>query len=253
MRRHLSVLGLWARCSLYKILGVIAVMCIAEYMLFYFNMKREITVYEATDTFSRPEMLIDRSGVFLCFAAAFIIITLFLIISGCQFSSKVSYTVKRLSINEKRVFLYQCIYNLFIYALFWSVQTILCICMMKHYIAQTPIEFFGEQNIFLAFYRSTRLHALLPLSDGILWVRNALIFVMLGLAAAEFPYLQRNGKKSVTIIALGLYIVALWKQDISPIASLVSTIFVAIVVISSVCYQVLIKEDGGDESEEKDY
>ena len=254
MKRHLSVLGLWARCSLYKILGVIAVMGIAEYMLFYFNMKREITVYEATQAFSRPEMLIDRSGVFLCFAIAFILITLLLIIPGCQFGSKVSYTVKRLSINEKYVFLYQAIYNMLIYALLWSIQVILCVCMLKQYTAQTPIEFLGEQNIFLAFYRSTRLHALLPLSNGILWARNALLLVTLGLSSAEFPFLQRKGKKSVTIIALVLYTVALWKQNVSTaLACLVSTGFVAIIVIYAICYQVIIKEDADDESKENDY
>ena len=254
MRKHLSVLGLWVRCSLYKILGVIAIMGIAEYMLFYFNLKREMTVYEATETFSRPEMLIDRSGIFICFAAAFVLITLLLIMSGCQFSSKVSYTIKRLGVNEKYVFLYQCIYNLLIYALLWSVQVILCICMLKSYTAHTPIEFFGEQNIFLAFYRSTRLHPLLPLSNGILWARNAVLLVSLALCTAEFPYQQRRGKKSVTAIALMLYTVALWKQDASTaLACLVSTALIATVVIVSVCHQVLIKEENGNDSEEKDY
>ena len=254
MRRHLSVLGLWARCSLYKILGVIAVMGIAEYMLFYFNMKREITVYEVTQAFSRPEILIDRSGIFLCFAISFVIVTLFLILAGCQFSSKVSYTLKRLRINEKWIFVYQAIYNLLAYTLFWAVQVIICVCMLKLYTVHTPIEFLGEQSIFLAFYRSTRLHALLPLSNGILWARNALLLVTLGLSSAEFPFLQRKGKKSVTIIALMLYTVVLWKQDTSTaLGCLVSTVFVAIFVIYAICYQVIIKEGADDESKENDY
>ena len=190
MRRHLSVLGLWARCSLYKILGVIAVMCTAEYMLFYFNMKREITVYEATYTFSRPEMLIDRSGVFPCFAAAFIIITLFLIMSGCQFSSKVSYTVKRLSINEKRVFLYQCIYNLFIYALFWSVQTILCICMMKHYKLPQNINFAFDQCVRDLQFVASKLNMSYQKVNILIFVIGFLLTITIHICYAFLAYIN---------------------------------------------------------------
>ena len=107
MRKHISVLGLWIRCSLYKILGILAIMSITEYMLFYFTLNNERLAYEATGTFSRPEAIIDHSGIFLCFSAAFIVITMLLSIYGCQFGSKTSYTLQRLSINEKYVFLYQ--------------------------------------------------------------------------------------------------------------------------------------------------
>ena len=92
MRKHLSVFGLWARCSLYKILAVLAVMSVAEYMLFYIIMSKESAIYEAIGTFSRPENLIDRSGVFLCFAVAFLVITALITVYGCQFSSKTGYT-----------------------------------------------------------------------------------------------------------------------------------------------------------------
>lgn len=246
-------MGLWARCSLYKILGILAVMSIAEYMLFYITMKKEGVIYDATEIFSRPENIIDRCGVFICFAAAFLLITALLSVYGCQFGSKTGYTVCRLRISEKYVFLYQSIYNLLVYSLLWSVQTVLCVFMLKIYMSQAPAELVGDQSVFMAFYRSTQLHALLPFSDGILWARNIILIVLLSVGAAEFPYLQRRGKKSATVIALALYTVALWKQDISPVGCLVSTVFVALVVISAVCYHLFVKEGSDDETEKTDY
>lgn len=253
MRKHLSVLGLWARCSLYKILGVLAVMGITEYMLFYFTIQKECLVYKVTDTFSRPEFIIDRSGVFICFASAFLIITVLLSVYGCQYGSKTGYTLRRLSVNEKYVFLYQAIYNLLVYLLLWTFQVILCFLMLKDYVFRVPAEFLGDQSLFLAFYRSDCLHSILPLSDGMLWARNALLLVTLSIGAAEFPYLQRRGKKSATVIALSLYTVALWKQELSPLGRLISTIFVAIVVIYATCYQLFFKEETADDKEETDY
>ena len=253
MRRHLSVFGLWVRCSLYKILVVIAIMGLAEYMLFYFTMKNGLSVYEATQTFARPENIIDTSGIFVCFAVAFLIITALISVYGCQFGAKTGYTLQRLSISEKYVFLYQCVYNLTIYILLWSSQVILCFLMLREYTVHAPTEFWGEQSIYLAFYRSTRLHALLPLSDVTMWVRNALLLVCLALVTAEFPYLQRRGKKSFTVVALALYTVALWKQDITPIGSMVSMVFVAIVVLSAVCYQLFLKEDTNGDNQDVDY
>ena len=253
MRKHLSVFGLWARCSLYKILAVLAVMSVAEYMLFYIIMSKESAIYEAIGTFSRPENLVDRSGVFLCFAVAFLVITALITVYGCQFSSKTGYTLRRLRINERYVFLYQSLYNLLVYALLWSIQTVLCIFMLKFYISQAPAELVAEQSVFMAFYRSARLHALMPLSDGITWARNILLLVLLSVCSAEFPYLQRRGKKSATVIALALYTVALWKQDISPVGCLVSTVFVAIVAISAVVYHLFVKEESENETEETEY
>jgi len=253
MKKHLSVFGLWVKCSFYKIACLIAIMSIVEYMLFSISLKNEIKAYEITRNFSRPEFIFDRSGAFVCFGVAFIVITLLLSIYGCQFSCKTSYTLQRLRINEKYVFLYQGLYNLMVYVLLWFVQLLLCIFMMNNYIMQAPEEFWDTQSIFLAFYRSTRLHSIIPLSDGILWARNVLLLVMLALSSAEFPYLQRRGKKSATVIALSLYTVALWKQDIAPVASLVSTVFIAIAVFSSVAYQIFFKEDTGVESEDNNY
>ena len=253
MRKHISVLGLWIRCSLYKILGILAIMSIVEYMLFYFTLNNELSVYEITGTFSRPEALIDRSGIFLCFATAFIVITVLLSIYGCQFGSKTSYTLQRLSINEKYVFLYQSVYNSFVYILFWSAQTVLCILMLKNYTSQAPTEFIGEQSVLLAFYRSTRLHPLLPFSDIMLWARNIILLIALSLGAAEFPYIQRRGKKSVTVIALALYTVVLWKQDISPLGSLISCILIAIAVLVSVSYQLFAKEETEDGNKDISY
>ena len=58
------------------------------------------------------------------------------------------------------------------------------------------------QTVFLAYYRSDLFHALLPLDDIIIWIRNFLVCIGLGIAAAAFPYRQREGKFGSEIVVL---------------------------------------------------
>ncbi len=84
----------------------------------------------------------------------------------------------------------------------WAVQLLISYALCKWYIAKVDPALTGAQTIFLAFYRSDFLHSILPLSELSRWIRNVLLLVCLGLAAAHFPYRQRRRKVGVTMIVM---------------------------------------------------
>ena len=136
------------------------------------------------------------------FAVCFVAMAVLLSKTGCEYGSKQGYMLKRLSVSERNVFVWQSIYNSFCFFMLWSVQTLLAYAFCKLYLAKVDPMLTSGQTIFLAFYRNNFLHSLLPLSEVSRWIRNILLLGCLGLAAAHFPYRQRRGKVEVTIIAM---------------------------------------------------
>ncbi|MDD2375535.1 MAG: hypothetical protein PHQ55_07510 [Eubacteriales bacterium] len=93
MRKHLSILMLLARSSVYKIITLLAVMTAVEAILFY----RAISL---SDTML--EVVVDRSYISFVFAAACVLMTIILWLPGCEFGSKTGYTIKRLGRENQR-------------------------------------------------------------------------------------------------------------------------------------------------------
>ncbi|MFQ9916376.1 MAG: GntR family transcriptional regulator [Flavonifractor plautii] len=63
-------------------------------------------------------------------------------------------------------------------------------------------EFSGPQALFLACYRDSYLHSLLPLDDCLLWVRNLSMCAALGTAAASFSFQRRMGRRAFAVLPL---------------------------------------------------
>ena len=245
MKKHLSVLGLFASSSLFKIMAVIVAMCAAEFIFFYLEFREAIGAYESVVEISRPEKMVENSGMFFCFGVAFIIITVILCLSGTNYTSKCEYTLKRLRVSESFVFLYKSVFNVIAYMIMWVAQAAVCFLAVKYYVASAPVDAIGSQTAFLAFYRSELLHATVPMADISVWVRNIVSVLTIGVCAAEFPYLERRKRFSVAVIAFGIYTILNWKIDLDSLIMTVFTIVIAIIVLSSVAYHVL-----GDTEEE---
>lgn len=230
MKQHLSVFMLMVRSSFYKILGLLALMAVAEATLFHF----------ALDGGANLEHVVKYSRITYPFYIVFVLLTLLLCSAGCEFGSKTGYTLRRLSISEKRVFFWQCVYNTAAYLLFWAVQVLVAVALCTAYVtvfADSP--YITHQTLFLAFYRSDFLHSLLPMENILFWVRNLLFFVSLGVTTAHFPYSQRRRSKFYHIYLLApLFLVSfVWRGYSGPEIDI--TIIVCAVFLILSLYRVL--------------
>ena len=101
MKKQISVLGLIARHSFYKILLVLLLLCVAEIFLFSRALARAEETYLAIGSFPRPESLISGSGFGFLLAAAFFVIFALLCLTANEYGAKSGYTVRRLLIDER--------------------------------------------------------------------------------------------------------------------------------------------------------
>ena len=234
MKKHLSILGLFARQTLLPILGVLIFVSGIQWISFQLNLRHALTAYAADvgASFPQLEVLLPRSAVYAYFALGYLLITALLCLANCQFRTQTSYTLRRLSVGERTVFLWQWLYNARIYLLLWLCQVILSYALCLCYLNAAPADTIGVQTIFLAFWRSEFLHALLPLTDMALWIRNGFLLIALSLAAAIFPHRQRRGKYSGSVIALIPYVLITFARGIAEWAHVGLTVTVAFLVLA---------------------
>ncbi len=251
MKKYLSVFGLYARSSIYRVLGVLLVMGGAEAGLFMAKLQAALADYnnpQGVTEFGRgPELLhfeeiLEKCHIPLCFMVAFILITVFLCLPGTEFQSKTGYTLRRLSISERSVLLIQWMYNIMVYSILLAVQVLFCFVLSQVYISQVLAEFIGNQTVFLAFYRSEFLHALLPLSEAGMWLRNVFLVIGLGFAAAEFSYNQRKKGYGVAIVALGLFAILSFQTEMGSFGSIFFTMIVVAFYVGNALYNLFRKE-----------
>lgn len=243
LKKHLSVFGLFIQSSIYKILTVLLLMTVAEASLFHFQLRRALAQAEAIGKLTRLEDMIGNSYLGLCFALAFVLISIILCCVGTEYFSKCGYTLKRLSVSERQTFFHQAVYNMFVYLLLWAIQVLISYLLCQYYISLAPANILSNQTVFLAFYRNQLLHGLLPLSEGWLWIRNGIFILSLSFAAAEFPFKQRRKKFGASMVALCIYTIFMFAVEIGWMTGAVSSIVVGLVVIGEMLYTVLQKED----------
>lgn len=194
MKRYGSVLALLARSSIYKILALLAAATAAECALFGWWLRRGVPEEEGFGL----EAILAQSGVLYAFGAAALAVCLALALTGCAFSSRTGYTLRRLQIPEWQVALLQFGYNALALLVLWGWQAAVALGLCRWFAAACPDQT-TTQTIFLAFYRSPFLHAVLPLQNAVIWWRNGLLLVTLAATAAAFPYDQRRGRKPLAL------------------------------------------------------
>ncbi len=201
LKKHISVWMLYNRFTFWKLLIILTVMSTVQVILFHTVMMKELFYAELDLSVIALETIIKRCRMGWIFAAGFILYTIVLSGTGCTFGSRCGYTLKRLSVSEKTVFIWQSVHNALSYILLWAVQMGVSV-MVCLWFAQKAEAHITVQTIFLAYYRSDLLHALLPLDDIFIWIRNFLLCIGLGIASAAFPYRQREGKFGGEIVVL---------------------------------------------------
>ena len=250
MKKHLSVFGLYARSSIFKVIGILLLMCAVEIAFFHIELQDTLKAYEiAGSDIATLERIFMRAATNVYFRVALVLITVVICLPGCKFKTNTSYTLRRLSISERATFFNQAAYNALVYMMLFAVQLLVAFGLSQYYLSVVPEECISNQTIFLAFYRNTFLHSLLPLEDIGLWIRNGLLVITFGLATAEFPYRQRRHKFSLTALALVIYTICWFDQGIGQIGHVITTAIIALMLVGTTIYTLAKKDEEVVENE----
>ena len=247
MKKYLSVYGLFARHSIVKIVILILCMATAECVIFYRALNAALTDYALSGYMMRLEGMIGDC-IIPCLAIAFALISVELYRAGLEKASKCGYTLHRLRISERAIYLCQTAYNATVYVLLLVAQIALAFGLAAYYVTCAPADTVSNQTVLLAFYRSHILHSLLPLADGWLHVRNALLIVALALSSALFPYHQRKRKFAISTFIVALFAIFTFVRDIGQIEFLIFTVFILVCVAIAVALAVFGKEEDYEDS-----
>ena len=246
MKKYISIFELFARNTIYKILLVLVAMGAAQIAMFRKVMQEWIPqdYYEMniqTVEHYMLEYMVDQSHSVIFMGIAFVLITAILCWNGCNLGSKSSYTLQRLQVKEKTIFMMQGIYNSLCYILLLAVQTGIFFIQSNLYTAQAGHV--TNQTVFLAFYRNGFMHSILPLEGMARWICNILIIVGCGLVTAVFSYLQRRGKVAWSVFAVVICVILGYVQELGEQLELVTAFIIWAVVGFVVYYHVFQRKE----------
>lgn len=242
MKRYLSVFEMIIRCSIYKVLGILGIMIALEAGLLAFAWNQPIATMQPS-----LEEWIERSWICIPFLFAYWGVTKVLSSSGTNVGSMQAYTLQRLRIAEKRVNLLQCIYNIFCYTLLWMTQVLVFFVASGVYMKYKTGAILTNQTIFLAFYRNTFMHSILPMEDIFGWFTLAFFIVLGGILTTLFSHKQRQGKTDWALIVFVALIAIFFQRKLGA-----EPILMLMLMTSWSLYLVLVAllNKGGQKDEE---
>ncbi len=198
MKQHLSVLLLAMRSTIYWFLALCLALGVAEAVLFGLALSQA----QGSEVIGL-EQVFAQSRVALACGVFFVLLCVILSRIGCQFGGgKPGYTLQRLSVSERAtVFWWAGNHGIWLF-LFWMVQLAIALLLCRWYLSQMNLAEVSGQTVFLAFYRNSFLHSLLPLAESSRYWRNGILLGSLSLCTACYSYRQRRGEKGLAVVVL---------------------------------------------------
>ena len=230
MKKHLSVLALHLCAMGWRLPLVLLGMAAVDAAGFFWCVQRGgMTFTGNTGGFSLLLLIAFAAGVLAC---------QMLLCSCFGSNSRFGYTLRRLRISERQVFVWSFVGDLLCFLIVWCVQIICSAGLMLLYQRSAGYTS-GAQGVFVDFYRNSTLHGLLPLADGFVVGRNIAFLLLL---AASTAYLQQRQHRKVKrfpfwCIATALGVVRILPVDYSTsssggvIAAVAALFFTAIFVM----------------------
>lgn len=198
------------------------------------------------------ESLFDTS-----YSAIFYMFVLFIAVAFLNIttmSSKTLYTVMRLRISEKELFVCQSIYNLLGYLMVWFMQSLTIVIgfyIYKQSLADAEIvkhSFINHQTFFLACYRSNFIHFMFPLDDILALGKNLVLYLSLAISSSGMVFFARRKKFAiefyVVLLATFVSVSSDWvgvSTDLSVIAF--SVLFTALIVFRVLSTKITVTEN----------
>lgn len=206
MKRHKSVLQLYVRSSFHWIIAVCALLAGAEFLRFRYTFQKLFRQHEAGEIFVLvPERVIEMAHLEYFFLTAIAFVTIILLLSGRNNSSKQEYTLYRLGIQQKYVFLWQAIYGSLSYMFLWAVQAVVAVALCMYFVKTADSSMVTHQTLFLTFCRNEFLSFVLPVHDALGGVAHVSMYLALAWSVAYEIYCNRRGKRSLWLwIVVGI-------------------------------------------------
>lgn len=247
MKKYISIFELFTRSTIYKILPVFVAMGAAQIFMFHKAMLEWFPAdsyhldFQAIEYYTL-EYMMDRSKSEIFLGIAFVAITAILCWNGCNIGSKSSYTIQRLQVTEKKIFIMQSIYNTLCYVLLWGTQ--IGVFFIQSSLYEARAGHLTNQTIFLAYYRNDFMHSVLPLEATVRWMVNILIIVGCGISAAMFTYLQRRGKRTLSFLIIIAFVFIGYVQELGEVLGFVIVIFIWVPVAFWFYRHLIQKKEG---------
>ena len=213
MKKQVSVFGLHARAALNRLLPVVLGLLVVEGIF-----AGLCIAHGAALTLSGSNL---ESALHYSFRAGILALQL-LLASSLGSNSRYGYTLRRLRVSERCVFLWSCVCNTLCFAVLWCVQ-IMAAVGAAFWNAKSAVYSAGPQGGFL--------HGLLPLADGYVWARNALFVLALGCVTACIQLgLRRKGSRG-WLVCMGLTFLLVLNLSVQYTAGRSTGIFHAITAL----------------------
>lgn len=196
MNQYLSVFGLFARSTLYKLIGVVIIVAAVQTGMFLYTLHH-------TEGIVLLENLISQSKIVYVFGVGFLLY--YAVLCGIsKHISKVVLTMHRLSIKERTANWIGVLYNATALIAFLAAELAVCLILCGFYWNSDASGDY-QQVIYTAFYRCDLLHSLLPMEDYLVLFVNALYVLSLSILAAYMQQQNRRGKQVfLTAFAAGI-------------------------------------------------
>ncbi len=196
MKKYLSVFSVIARESMVRVSLLWIVSAILQTAVFYKQMFSERVqdrkfLSEAFNTYD------DKICIPLIFALTLLLTGILLMKAGMEFRTKTGYTLRRLRISEKRVYMLQSLYNCLMIFLLFVFEVSLCFALVNWGTSLIEPEYITNQTVYLTFYTASFLQEIFAGRNIVAVIRNILIVLSLGFNLSAFSYLWRRGSKYV--------------------------------------------------------
>lgn len=204
MKKHLSVWMLLARATLLPFAGICAVCVGVQYALFSFGLQTQGFLAD-----KGLENAFDHSFMPLTAAVGFVLV-LFVLSCGCGAAAlRTDNTIRRLCISHNAFCGWHAVHTAACLLVFWAVQLAAALAFAARYLER--FDPLGTQTVFLAFWRQSWLHSLLPVLDPLRWVRNLLLAAALALASADLARRLRGGERGYWLPVLAAAVLSMFK------------------------------------------
>ena len=195
LRSHLSVFYLMMKSRMPALCSILLLLIGGELGLFSRILHDAVTGTYVGAPYLQA--LLEKGGVLWIFGLCLPLLILLCGSFGLKRGTPTEYTLRRLSVSESTLHLWQACFALVSFLLLYLCQILLAYGMAHWYVnAMNTVrpDLVGEQTAFLIFYENKLLHSLLPLHDTTRWIAVSAATVALALAVSYFPFCRRQRK-----------------------------------------------------------
>lgn len=205
MKKHLSVLMLFVRSSIYAVIATIILIAAVQTGLLLWTLQSGVNSLE--DAMESNYLWGALVG------GTTLLVAILYRMSGSK------YTMRRLRISERTVFLWQSLYHFCCFALLWMTEVCVMTALCQYYLAQPVASSASNQALFLAFYRNDFLHSVLPLEEISRWICLFAEFVALAFVTAAASVRQRYDRNQTPLKLFIVLVLWFFKRPLGSVGS----------------------------------